>query len=276
MGLPYGINNKIGKPDLKDSFLILDSAISHGIHTLDSADAYGDSIQVIGSYLKARPNAKFDIISKFIYNGRSARDKLNDSLKLFGTDQLYGYMYHRFDDYRSGKYRDELIQLREQAKILNIGTSIYSVEELEHVIDDHEIKLIQIPINPFDTTSDKLGLLKKAKSAGKEIHVRSIFLQGLFFKEPEELTGNLVQLRGPLSDFKKVLVAGDIDVRQACLNFALHLPIVDRVVIGVETSEQLVQNIEAILPDFSSNLIQEFQGIKIADRSILNPANWKP
>ncbi len=276
LGLPYGSNNKTGKPDLEASFQILDSALRHGIHILDSADAYGDSSQVIGSYLNARPSAKFKIISKFTDDGRPIAEKLSHSLTLLSCDQLYGYMYHRFDDYQANKYRNELLELRKDAKILKIGVSIYSLKELETVVSDSEISLIQIPVNPFDASPEKLALLTKAKSSGKEIHVRSIFLQGLFFKKPEELTGNLKQLREPLMAFQKILASHGLDVRQGCLNFALHLPMVDFVVIGVDTSEQLVQNIEALLPDFSSALIQDLQSIEITERSILNPSNWKP
>lgn len=276
LGLPYGINNKTGKPDLKESFSILDKALEHDIHTLDSADAYGDSNQTIGLYRKSRPGATFNIICKFIADERAIGEKLNDSLKLLATEQLYGYMYHRFDDYRTGRYRDELVRFREEKKISKIGVSIYSLDELEFVVEDREITLIQIPINPFDTGANKLSLLKTAKAAGKEIHVRSVFLQGLFFKKPEELTGNLTQFRTPLRDFRKILQSHHLDTRQACLNMALHLPVIDRVVIGVETSEQLAENVEAVLEEFSLRLIQEFQAIKIPDRSILNPANWKP
>ncbi len=276
MGLPYGINNKTGKPNLDDSYHILDSALKHNIHTLDSADAYGDSVQVIGSYLRSRPHAKFNIISKFIDDGRPVRGKINNTLDLLLINQLYGYLYHRFDEYQARKYRNELLRLREENKILKIGVSIYSLMELEAVVEDKEIALIQIPINPFDSSSEKLNLLRDAKSAGKEIHVRSVFLQGLFFKKPEELTGNLIELSGPLQNFHEILKLHGLSVRQACLNFALHLPMVDLVIIGVDTSEQLEQNIEAILPMFSSELIQEFQHIHVMNRSILDPSNWKP
>jgi len=276
LGLPYGINNRTGKPNLQDSFRILDCALKYGIHMLDSADAYGDSIQVIGSYLKAKPETTFNIISKFTDDGIPIKEKFYHTLAQLGIQQLYGYMYHRFDDYRSGKYKMELLQLREDEKVARIGASIYDIKELEAVVKDDDISLIQIPLNPFDSSPEKLGLLKEAKLRGKEIHVRSVFLQGLFFSEPEELKGNLTKLKSPLKAFREILVRRNLDVRQACLNYALHQSDIDFAIIGIDTSEQLAQNIEAILPSFSPEIMLELQSIPVLDSFLLNPSNWKP
>ena len=40
-GLDYGINNKLGKPNFKQSCEILSKAFDNGITTLDTAEAYG-------------------------------------------------------------------------------------------------------------------------------------------------------------------------------------------------------------------------------------------
>ena len=276
LGLPYGINNRTGKPNLEESFRILDCARKYDIRTLDSADAYGDSIQVIGSYLSAKPESTFHIISKFVDDGAPIKEKLYNTLAQLGAQQLYGYLYHRFDDYLAGNYRKELLQLKQDEKIVRIGASIYDLKELKTVVGDDDITLIQIPLNPFDSSPQKLGLLKEAKLRGKEIHVRSVFLQGLFFSEPEDLTGNLAELKSSLKGFCEILRRRNLDARQACLNYALHQANVDFAVIGVDTSEQLVQNIEAILPVFSPEIMTELQSIPVLNSFLLNPSNWKP
>ena len=50
LGIPYGINNSLGKPSEEDAFQILDYAFNKDIRTLDSADGYGDALSVIGHY----------------------------------------------------------------------------------------------------------------------------------------------------------------------------------------------------------------------------------
>ena len=47
-GLDYGINNSVGKPNVESTESILNYAISQKIHILDTADAYGNSSDIIG------------------------------------------------------------------------------------------------------------------------------------------------------------------------------------------------------------------------------------
>ena len=62
LGLNYGVNNSSGKPSKEKAFDILNSAYDGGIRTLDTAEAYGNSQEVIGSFMKDNPKKKFNII----------------------------------------------------------------------------------------------------------------------------------------------------------------------------------------------------------------------
>ena len=276
LGLKYGINNVVGKPSKLAAFGILEKARQNNIDTLDTADAYGDAIQVIGDYLKSHPRANFNIISKFIYDGGSLDEKLGISLKSLHCKSFYGYMYHRFSDYYNRYYRDDLLRLKHQGLIGKIGTSVYGNDELAEAANDSDVDLIQIPFNLFDNATDKTQLLKEAKKHGKEIHVRSIFLQGLFFKQPNELSGNLKRLEQPIREFHAILKQFSLNVNQVCLNHALHNPLIDKVLIGVETVSQLEENLESILIDFPAELAEKLKSIHIPDKGLLNPTNWEP
>lgn len=275
LGFSYGINNKTGKPDREEASRILDRALQLQIHTLDSAEAYGDSLSVIGSYLKANPEAQFNIISKFIEDGQSMEEKLKISLHTLHRKNIYAYLYHRFADYEAGKSKSALLRLKETGKIAKVGVSVYGNDELETVLRDPEMDIIQIPFNVFDSSPEKRTLLEEAKASGKEIHVRSVFLQGLFFKRPKELTGNLTRLTSSLQEFHRIIKQYDVDIMQACLNHALQCPFIDRVVIGVEKSVQLEQNVDALLLQFPDELIKQLESIVISDVTLLNPSNWK-
>lgn len=276
LGLPYGINNKVGKPDVVEAHSILDKAMSEGISCLDSAEAYGDSLQVIGAYLKKAKKSTFNVISKFIGDDEPLEKKLNRTLVQLGIDSLYALMFHRFSDYQSGKYSGELSDLRNVGKIRKIGLSLYSEAQLEAAIEDSDISILQLPFNPFDASDTKKRLLRKARERGKEIHVRSVFLQGLFFKDPDGLTGNLKTFKQPLQLFNDIVNDYGIGVRETCLNYALHQSFVDNVIIGVETSDQLEENLHSILDDFPQEIIKRLEAIVIEESSLLNPSNWKP
>lgn len=276
LGLPYGINNLKGKPDDEEAFKILDLANRHSVSILDTADAYGDAIRVIGVYLSRNPQSKFEIINKFIDDNTSLSDKLERSLQQLRAESLYGYMFHRFSDYASGKFIKDLQRLKKKGKIQKIGVSVYSREELKQVIDDFDVDLIQLPLSPFDYSSEKKKLVKEAKAAGKEIHVRSVFLQGLLFKTPEQLTGNLKPFYEPIKRFHEIVRSFELNVRQVCLNYAVHKTEIDRVLVGVETAIQLQENMASILPYFNEEIVKQLESIVISDGSLLNPSNWRP
>lgn len=275
IGLQYGINNSGGRPGLKEAIALLDLAVKRGVRLFDTAEAYGDSIKIIATYLNEKPDSPVEIVSKFRDNGIPIEVKLNDTLTALGRSQLYAYLYHSFKDYEAKNFRPELLALRDEKKIERIGVSIYSTEELEIVLKDPEIKVIQLPLNPFDNSRKKRQLLSRGKELGKEIHVRSIYLQGLFFMNPSQLPGNLRELKKPLEQFNHVIAAFGLNTTQACLNFALQDETVDFAIIGMESEDQLTQNLNAVLPSFPARIRGEFESIEIKNRLLLNPSHWK-
>ena len=276
LGLPYGINNKVGKPDEVVAHQILDKAASERIHLLDSAEAYGEALGVIGAYLKQHKSAPFDLVSKFIGDDEPLESKVDRTLSLTGKSNLYAYLFHRFSDYQSTKYRRQLLSLKASGKVQRIGISVYSAEELATSIYDPEIAVIQIPLNPFDASPHKSDLLAEAKALGKEIHVRSVFLQGLLFKQADDLTGNLKGFSGPLRQLGKIAEIYNLSIREICLNFALHQNTIDYVIIGVETVEQLEQNISSVLEHFPASLFTDLRSLPNVGEPLLNPSSWKP
>jgi len=276
LGLPYGINNAQGKPNEEEAFRILDLAIQNNISLLDTADAYGNATEVIGAYLYRNPSATVQIINKFIDDNISLSVKFEKSLRLLSSNSLYAYMYHRFADYNSGKFAKDLNRLKEEKKIRKIGVSVYSLQELEQVTADTTVDLIQLPLSPFDYSHEKQELVKEAKAAGKEIHVRSVFLQGLLFKTPDQLTGNLKSLYEPLKNFHEIVHSLQLNVRQVCLNYAVHKAEIDHVLIGVDTTTQLRENMDSILPYFDGEIMKKLESIVVSDVAMLNPSNWRP
>ena len=77
-GLDYGINNKNGQMSEQEVFDILDLSKSKGISYLDTAAAYGNSEERIGSYIAQKNDTFFKIITKFdLKKYQSPIDSLN-------------------------------------------------------------------------------------------------------------------------------------------------------------------------------------------------------
>ncbi|MCD9019621.1 aldo/keto reductase [Parachryseolinea silvisoli] len=276
LGLAYGINNPAGKPAQQEAFAILNEAHRSGITLLDTADAYGDSLDVLGSYIRTHGQKSFVIVNKFIHTGTSLAEKMEAGLSRLGTTHLYGYMYHRFQDYRDGACREELQAYKKKKVVEKVGVSLYDLHELEQAVGDPFVDLIQLPVHPFDFSAGKKELLREAKRQGKEIHVRSVFFQGLFFKDPATLTGNLTVFREPLMELQEVARHHRLDIQTMCLNYALHNASIDKVIIGVDSAAQLQKNMASIVAQYPDTIAAALESIVITTPEVLNPSAWKP
>ncbi len=274
-GFDYGINNKKGKISTKEVFQILTFATTQGIDTLDTAYSYGDSECVIGDYLK-KNNAGFKIVSKCSAKASDSAAKiLQCSLDRLSTKKIYGYLIHDFDAYKKnpGFYSD-LLKLKEQGKIEKTGFSLYYPEEIKFLLEKKvQCDLIQIPYSVFDQRFNQL--LPALKQKNVEIHVRSIFLQGLIFKYPHELKGNLSKIRGKLQELQSVAQEINIPISALCINFALLNEHIDKVIVGVDDLKHLQDNVAAL--QYKSDVSQIYdQLIRLQedDEQIILPFNW--
>ena len=151
----------------------------------------------------------------------------------------------------------------------------YTNEELEVVINDPLINIIQLPFNLFDNFNQRGELILKAKDKGKIIQVRSVFLQGLFFLDPKLLKGNLVELVNDLNFLNEIVSDFDISMSDLCLQYVLNFKEIDQIIIGVDSIEQLISNINAFKGKINSEIFDRVNSIYIRNNSLLYPYNWK-
>lgn len=263
-GLNYGISNKNGKTTRQEVENILRFAKKNNIDLLDTAIAYGESEKVLGLVgVKS-----FKVISKFLPMDESnltITQQLQNSLYSLKTSSLYAYLAHQPKDIlKSPAQWKELADLKESGKIGKIGFSLNEPEVLEEILKRKIIlDIIQVPYNYFDRRFEEL--MKMLHEQGCEIHSRSTFLQGLFFKKPETLPSYFNLAKKALHEVRNSTnyLAGSL------LRFVLEKKFIDKVIVGVETKLQLEENIKSlnsckILP----NSAHDIPG------SILIPSNW--
>ncbi len=276
-GLNYGINNQTGKPSAQAVQQILDFAFKAGIRTLDSAEAYGDAHEVIGRYHQNSEN-RFNIITKFSKEKIRANlhAQVSEDLEKLNVDRLYAYMFHSFADYLAyyEKFAGEIQELKQAGTILKFGVSIYTNEELAQVIAMKNIDIVQLPFNMLDNISKRGALIKKAHEAGIEVHTRSVFLQGLFFKDPGTLPQSLEGLSPYLLNIREIGAGNNSQLTSLALNYVLHQPDIDGVLVGVDTLHQLEENIRSV-GELNKETVMRIDDIEVRKPELLNPANWK-
>ena len=106
--------------------------------------------------------------------------------KRLNTNKINYLLLHDFRDIlrkdnKSKKIISTLRKIKKSGKILNFGVSIYSCKDTEKIINNHKIDFIQIPFSLFDQSLLENNFYKKLQRKKIDIHIRSIFLQGLVF-----------------------------------------------------------------------------------------------
>ena len=274
-GLSYGINNAIGKPNSTVIAEILDTAFAQGIKLLDTAEVYGDAIEQIGLYHQTHPNT-FTILSKF--KGSKPGELAGTAqaaLNKLGVPFFEVYSYHSTADYQNHAYlKTELKALKSVGLVRKIGVSVYTNEELKQASEDSIIDVIQVPFNLLDNNNQRGDYISQAHQNGKEIHTRSAFLQGLFFMENTAIPERLNPLKPYLEQLKRICLDASVSMQSAALSYAVCHPHIDRVLIGVDNKEQLMNNIAYLNCNnaFSTLIDQE---IHVTETALLNPSNWK-
>jgi aryl-alcohol dehydrogenase-like predicted oxidoreductase len=275
-GLNYGINNSSGKPEPNQVFEILEKAADLGIKTLDTADAYGNASELIGIFF-SNSQTRFDINTKFkVEKSKTIEEQLYNSLKILNTDCINVYFYHSFQEMID--FPDTLISLKKlKSKLLirKIGVSVYDNHEFKTAIQTPEIDVIQLPFNLLDNLNQRGILLKEAKSRGKEIQVRSIFLQGLFFKKVTDLPKLLLPLAPYLNTINNISQENNITVEALALSYPLSQPTIDYVLLGVDNIEQLERNSLHAAFKPKDNVTEKINAIHVTETELLYPKNWK-
>jgi aryl-alcohol dehydrogenase-like predicted oxidoreductase len=274
-GLDYGINNTCGKTPIQEVHRILDYAYSKGIMTLDTAAGYGDSEEIIGDYLVSNPDKKFEVITKVNSFEVSLEKQLHESLRKLKVDKVEVLMLHSFELYE--KFKPQLPLFCENNKGIffnKLGVSVYTNEEAEVVCLDSIIDRIQTPFNLLDNEQKRGATYTKIKSKRKTIDTRSVFLQGLFFKDTDELPANLEPLKEPLEKLRSLAQSNSLKIEELAIGYASSMNFIDNILIGVDSLDQLKGNLSALTKIISKQTVAEINTISIQNINLLNPSFW--
>ena len=273
LGMDYGINNTTGKPDIQAAHEILSLALKSGINSLDTASAYGDSEAVIGSFIKQSNETPF-IITKFFTASPPESNEadiqkeiigyVESSLQKLNVKKLDCLMLHRAADMTiHGKtVRNTLEKLIKENYINLAGVSVYNPEDINIMLEDDIYQSVQLPINIFDQRLIKTDMLKKLGSKNITVFARSIFFQGLFYIDPERVTDKdmLIYIKPYVKRLNDISAKYGISIGQLAVTYIRDLEGITSLVLGVDTKEQLEQNIQLMKgPKLSDETIFEIQ-----------------
>ena len=163
----------------------------------------------------------------------------------------------------------EMEKLKKQKLVKKIGISTNNFKKFNEIIKKFDIDVAQVPYNILDNrlTNQKNPLIIKKKNI--EIQIRSIFLQGLFFKNYNNINDHLKSIIDKNKKLKIFLSYKKKKKINKLLNFSYKNNLANNIVIGVEKLSQL-KEISAVKINKKNNL----QGIKNNSETLINPNLW--
>ena len=272
-GIDYGITNQNGVVPQDEIGKILEIAKKNGIIKIDTAIAYGVSESVLGKF----ELSDFDIITK-IPPMQSSDENIDSlitgSLLRLNISKLYGIMLHDENDIfiKSSKYLKSLIDLKNENIVEKIGASFYSPEKAMNAIESGVMDIIQIPANVLDNRFESLGVYEAALQNNVEIHVRSLFLQGLLAVNASARPEKFKQ-HPDLLNFDEICKKLDLTALETALMYLSQNKYISYGVFGCTNQEQLAQITEAYSKVTCLGDI-EIPILSSSDDLLLNPSKW--
>lgn len=257
---------------------IIELARKSHIDTIDTAAAYGRSEEVLGGV----GVSDFRVVSKVLpiqaglpFRKSHLRSAVFFSLRRLNLSALYGLLVHNTSDLNgpSGQLLIEtLLELKDEGIIRKVGVSVYDPEELELLLKGWSPDMVQLPLNLVDRRFERAGLLHTLRSMGIEIHSRSVFLQGLLLMPIGHIPSKFDRWRTLWMELERLRSEASVSNVALCLSYPLSLKEIDRVVVGVES----IQQMEILVRDQGQgDPGLDLSFLESRDPILINPSKWK-
>ena len=192
-GQPYGIANTAGQPSPSEVSRVIAVAGSAGVNTIDTARDYGSSEELIGALV---PRSEWRIVTKLTAQlpaassedaVTAASESVTASLSALRATVLDTLLLHRLQhmtDWNGAVWR-AVLTFRDAGRIRRLGISALGPDEAWTALERADVEVIQVASSLFDQRLARSGFFHAAMAAGKEVFVRSVFLQGAAHLHPD-------------------------------------------------------------------------------------------
>jgi len=272
LGMNYGIANEGGKPDEEKSFAMLRAALESGITSIDTARVYGDSEEVIGRFFKTWQGALPFITTKVPkIQGESAAEvekfvvtTVEESLERMGVSKVNAVMLHVAGDLTAhGKTAaDAMASLVKRGYTDIIGASVYNADEVKEMLKYDVYSTTQVPMSIFDQRLIASGTVDLLREHEYTVFVRSVFLQGLFFLDPDRQDDPiLVEHAVPkIRLLREIAASEEMSVAELAIAFMRDTAGVTSLVLGADTPEQVIENMNYFeVPSLSAGVMERLR-----------------
>ena len=283
LGMAYGIANRIGQPGRQQALAIVKAAWDHGITHFDTAQDYGESQALLGSLIdelgiaetarittKAHPDIN-------LLNKNEMSQAVVHSIQTLKIPKLFCFMLHREHhlDFLEKGLDVILKNLVRDGYTEKIGISVYSPGAAIAALHSDIIDIVQLPTNILDRRFEKAGVFQAATAKRKQIHIRSIFLQGLILMETQDLPDGMAFAQPVIQQLKNLAQEKNMTRTALALHYVKIKYPESCAVFGAESPEQVLENCSLWKSAVPNEIITKADSLFPAiDERILNPTLW--
>jgi aryl-alcohol dehydrogenase-like predicted oxidoreductase len=278
-GLAYGIDGRSERISDEEARKILTMAHRRGVRMLDTAPAYGEiDERLVGLFpegaefrvttkIPALPARFLEPVPDEAGACAHVRTAIDRAVARLGRHVSTVLFHHSKDLQRSiGSAIWHTARSRALANGLCIGVSLYDLGELPDCCSDTGLDVIQCPANVFD---QRVLTMPSACDLAREIHVRSVFLQGLLTMDVRAAARRLPAAETALRLWQEWCGRYSLSAVTAALSFAKSLP-VKYCVIGVDSAAQFTEVADA----WEVAVPRRMPELAINDTQIVDPRAW--
>ena len=281
-GMDYGATNSSGQIPEQAVEQMLAEAQSAGIDVLDTAALYGNAEQILG---RVQACNRFRVITKIRPGSANAvKTHVRRSAERLNTKVLDTVLLHSFSEWT----QDPPIWCRmaesiEDGLVRRIGLSLYHPHEwikfarwLESEPSRRSPDLLQFPLSVFDQRFS--SVLVGLKARGIELHVRSVFLQGIGFADPMNIPLGLYSLKPSIERLVEIETQTGLSRLAVLLLFPGSFEEIDRIIIGTDSYKNLRDTIATwkdVERHVGSQQVRRFLECSVSDENTILPMNWR-
>ncbi len=306
-GMDYGIANSKGQTPKNEVRSMLSMALSIGVKSLDTAALYTHSQsgisaeEILGGILSDPQMPEYVVNTKFsLKTFRETRDHslekfvnevqthFHKAQKNLGNGTKLGLFYfHHFDDFEFFSNTLSKVDKEHWASLgIKLGVSLYDDHELKFCQDflrekPGVIQGLQLPLNILECDSEKIETIKQIQRSFKcEIHLRSLYLQGLLLMNEDNLKHKSLRLYEVFSPVLRKLksLSKDLKIKteELCLGGVNAMVSDCHFVIGCNDQAQLMDNVRSFSVQLHDEVLNELRSLphEVVDKKMLLPKNW--
>ena len=274
-GLDNPSSSQRGRSPEKEAADSLVIAARAGVAVLDAAVSFAGAEAALGRNMP-RPNS-FRVIAKTVRPDKGpdfVEAEARASLTRLGLQSADAILVQSAGDlfgHHGAAMWDRLKKMKDEGLFARIGVSAFASDDPVGLARRFKPDIIQVPASLLDQRLIVSGALTEMRSLGVEIHLRSIFLQGLLFLPPDRVPAALKGASGRLSRVRRIIAEGRSDPLQAALGFALSRQEAATVIVGVASAAELQAVLAAAAsppPDL------DWDDMALDDETALDPRSW--